>query len=54
LFEHGRILLHPQPEGYYRAETTLLPLVMMLPAQKQAAQLDEPGSATALSCAGWI
>ena len=54
LFEDGRILLHPQPEGFYRAETTMLPLVLMLGPQTQTVREGIPDRATALSCAGRI
>lgn len=55
LFKDGRIVLHPQPAGFYTAEASFLPLVALTAeTTNPPAGAGGSSSGTAISCAGRI
>lgn len=55
IFKDGRIVLHPQPDGFYTAEASFFPLVALTPeTTNPPAGAGGSSSGTAVSCAGRI
>jgi hypothetical protein len=54
MFDHGHIVLLPQPEGYYLAKSRIFPLVPLLDPRYTNAPSGEDGAWYGVSCAGAI